>query len=154
MVGTAITLAAMRIQEVVRPNSLNFVNQRKVMLLRDGYGESWSRIASQVFNLKGERPSRVLVARVYKNFGRRKGRVSMRYDNCGRRPWKVTAEVKSFLVSRLCTHPEAVLVHLGIVATTLGPGEGGVPRGVDDPTCPHQGWVQVASSMPEAEVLP
>ena len=91
----------MRIEEVVRPDSLSFANQRKVVILRDAHGHSWSDIASKVYNLKGERPSRFLVARVYKRFGRRNGRVQMRYANCGRRPWKVTPGVKSFLLSRL-----------------------------------------------------
>ena len=91
----------MRIEEVVRPDSLSFANQRKVVILRDVHGHSWSHIASQVYNNQGERPSRFLVARVYKRFGRRNGRVVMNYANCGRRPWKVTSDVKSFLLSRL-----------------------------------------------------
>ena len=93
--------AAMRIEEVVHPCSLSFPNQRKVVLLRDVHGQSWTRIASQVVNLRGGRPSRVLVARVYKKSSRSTGRVRLRYGNCGRRPWKVTAEVRSFLISRL-----------------------------------------------------
>ncbi|CAE8671835.1 unnamed protein product [Polarella glacialis] len=88
------------ISEVVHPLSLNFENQRKVILLRDVKKQSWDDVRKQVRNLKGKKPTVKLLRRVYKNFSK-KGRVVYKYKKCGRKPWKVTKGVESFLLRRL-----------------------------------------------------
>ncbi|CAE8595265.1 unnamed protein product, partial [Polarella glacialis] len=87
--------------EVVHPLSLNFENQRKVILLRDVKKQSWDDVRKQVRNLKGKKPTAKLLRRVYKNFSKKKGRVVYKYKKCGRKPWKVTKGVESFLLRRL-----------------------------------------------------
>lgn len=89
------------ISEVVHPLSLNFENQRKVILLRDVKKQSWDDVRKQVRNLKGKKPTVKLLRRVYKNFSKKKGRVVYKYKKCGRKPWKVTKGVESFLLRRL-----------------------------------------------------
>ncbi|CAE8704661.1 unnamed protein product [Polarella glacialis] len=86
---------------VVHPLSLNFENQRKVILLRDVKKQSWDDVRKQVRNLKGKKPTVKLLRRVYKNFSKKKGRVVYKYKKCGRKPWKVTKGVESFLLRRL-----------------------------------------------------
>ncbi|CAE8608571.1 unnamed protein product [Polarella glacialis] len=87
--------------EVVHPLSPNFENQRKVILLRDVKKQSWDDVRKQVRNLKGKKPTVKLLRRVYKNFSKKKGRVVYKYKKCGRKPWKVTKGVESFLLRRL-----------------------------------------------------
>ncbi len=87
--------------EVVHPKSLDFGNQRRVVLLRDSTGASFSSIATEVKNLQGRHPSGRLVARLYKQFSRKQGRRRYHYSNCGRKPWKLTKEVEAFLLRRL-----------------------------------------------------
>ena len=108
------------VSEVQHPRSLNWINQRKVVLLRDcvlkgkGKRPSWSKIANQVVNLEGERPSRWLVVDVYNNFNTTHGRVSYDYEKCGRTALLATPEVKQFLVRKLIG-----LRAKNIVTTTL-----------------------------------
>lgn len=105
-------LAAMRISESVHPRSLNFVNQRKVVIFRDR-GQEWKHIAASVVNLQGEHPSADTCQRVYKGFQSKKGRRAFKYGNCGRHATVFTAAVKRFLVKKLrqlrtkvtCTSP-------------------------------------------------
>ena len=89
------------VQERIHPRGLNFENQRKVVHLRDDKGLSWENIAKQVRNRQGLRPSWKLCANTYAAFSTPRSRRPYRYANCGRRPWKVTKAVASFLVRRL-----------------------------------------------------
>ena len=89
------------VQERIHPRGLNFENQRKVVHLRDDKGLSWENIAKQVRNRQGLRPSWKLCANTYAAFSTQRSRRPYRYANCGRRPWKVTKAVASFLVRRL-----------------------------------------------------
>ena len=97
----------MLVQEQQHPTSLDFRNQRRVVLLRDrvlnskGKRCSWSKIAEQVKNLQGDRPSAWLVADVYKSFDLDLGHVPYDYENCGRTAVLATPEVKQFLVRKL-----------------------------------------------------
>ena len=92
------------VSEVVHPDGLNFVNQRKVVMLRDQPGAkklSFADIAMLVRNLKNKPTSENMARRVYNRFNKNKGRVPYKYDRCGRFPWKVTKEVGTFLIRRL-----------------------------------------------------
>ena len=89
------------VQEVRHPQSLDFANERRVVLLRDVQGSTWEAIRSRVRNLRGEHPSISLLKRVYKGFDEAKGRRQYNYKNCGRRPVKATKAVQKFLVQRL-----------------------------------------------------
>ena len=89
------------VQEVRHPQSLDFANERKVVLLRDVHGRTWEDIRSQVRNLRGEQPSISLMKRVYKGFNQEAGRRLYKYKNCGRRSVKATKAVQKFLVQRL-----------------------------------------------------
>ena len=89
------------VQEVRHPRSLDFANERKVVLLRDIQGCSWDSIRRQVRNLRGHMPSVSLLKRVHKGFKQTLGRRPYKYQNCGRRPSKSTKAVQKFLVQRL-----------------------------------------------------
>ena len=88
------------VSEMVHPRSMDFGNQRKVVILRD-QGHKWSDICTRVVNLKGEHPSEWQCRDLYKSFNRQLGRRKFKYANCGRKVWKVSADVKTFLVRRL-----------------------------------------------------
>ena len=90
------------ISESVHPSSLDFANQRKVVILRQATKPgskkmAWPDIAMQVVNLKGGRPSSWLVRRIYKQFSHKVGRRVYQYKRCGRKKWKVTKDVEQFL---------------------------------------------------------
>ena len=91
------------LQEVVHPLSLSFAMQRKVVMRRDVHDESWSDIRLHVRNLKGGRPSKELVRRTYKQFCCKIGHRKFKYGNCGRKAWKVTPEIRAFVVKQLLT---------------------------------------------------
>lgn len=98
---TTANLATMPVvSEMVHPRSMDFANQRKVVILRDQKHE-WSEIISRVANLEGEHPSETQCRDVYKSFNRRLGRRKYRYAKCGRKAWKITKAVKNYLVRRL-----------------------------------------------------
>ena len=80
--------------------SLNFANERKVVTLRD-QGWTWEDIAGEVKNLEGDNPSEWLARKVYNTFSRKAGRCKYNYDKCGRKPWKVTPKVRTFIVNKL-----------------------------------------------------
>ena len=88
------------VSEVVSRRSMDFANQRKVVIKRD-QGWTWSDIAADVRTVSGLPPSETQVRDVYRTFDRRAGRKKYKYSACGRRPWKVTPEVERFLVKKL-----------------------------------------------------
>jgi hypothetical protein len=61
------------ITEQVHPLSLEFSNQRKVVIRRSHFKDYWSTIAGKVVNLAGDSPSPTLVARVLKTFSKKAG---------------------------------------------------------------------------------
>ena len=89
------------ITETVHPKSLDFRNQRKVVLLRDVEEESFPTIAAKVRNVEGGKPTARTVANTYHDFSVKKGRRVFNYNRCGRKPWKMTEETKAFLEKRL-----------------------------------------------------
>ena len=70
------------ISEMVHPRSLDFANQRQVILLRDVKQLEWGQIRLQVKNLQGERPSRHLCMRIYKEFSKQQGHRVFKYAKC------------------------------------------------------------------------
>ena len=89
------------ISEMVHPRSLDFANQRQVILLRDVKQLEWGQIRLQVKNLQGERPSRHLCMRIYKEFSKQQGHRVFKYAKCGRKAWKVDTDVEKFLLKKL-----------------------------------------------------
>lgn len=91
------------VTEMVHPNSMDFPNQRKCVMLRDVRQLSWRKIAEQCSTLRGKdhHPSARQCREVYKAFSRKDGRRRYKYAQCGRKPWKVSPEVESFLVRKL-----------------------------------------------------
>ena len=83
---------------MVHPDGLSFHQQKRVVLLRDVEGLSFAKIAKKAKNLKGKLPSKQLVSDVYNGFDTKKARRPSAYKKCGRKPYKVTAEVEAFLV--------------------------------------------------------
>ena len=89
------------VQERVHPAGLDFLNQRRVVLLRDVHGMPFTDIASKVKNLKGRCPTAHTVANMYRRFSSRLGRRPYRYHKCGRKPWKLSKAVERFLMKKL-----------------------------------------------------
>ena len=79
------------------PRSLDFATQRRVVLLREVGGLSFASIADTVHNIQGQPPTKDTVRRVYHAFSAAKGRVTYRYHKSGRKPFKVTKEVRKTL---------------------------------------------------------
>ena len=94
------------IRDSVHPRSLDFANQKKVIILRDTKKKGnkkmpWKDIAKRVVNLQGEEPSEWVLSKVYREFNRKLGRCVYHYKNSGRKKWKVTQAVEKFLIKRL-----------------------------------------------------
>ena len=78
------------VQEVRHPKSLDFWNEKKVVIARDVRGCTWEEVAASVVNLQGEQPSVSIVKRIYANLSTRTGRRTLGYKRCGWKPWKCT----------------------------------------------------------------
>ena len=96
------------VSEMVHPRGLNFKNQRKVMLYREGLmpGQKgikmgFKKIALRVRNLQKKPSTEDVVRRVYAQFNTKKDRVQYKFARCGRKPWKLTKEVSSFVIRHL-----------------------------------------------------
>lgn len=89
------------VTESVRPGGLDFLNQRKVVVLRDVHGLSFPDIAAQVKNLRGKRPTPRTCRNYYAAFSTSAGRKKSKYSSCGRQAWKLTAESRAFLLKTL-----------------------------------------------------
>ena len=89
------------VSEQVSPKSLDFANQRKVVILRDTKKMAWDKIAARVRNLQKKRPSRQGVINVYEKFSKRAARVHYKYHKCGRKAWKLTEDVQKYLIHQL-----------------------------------------------------
>ena len=72
------------VSEIQHPRSLDFKNQRRVVVLRDQKHWSWEDIAAEVVNLKGGHPSWKHCSEVWNNFSVTKGHVPYNYGKCGR----------------------------------------------------------------------
>ena len=88
------------VSEIQHPSSLDFRNQKRVVVLRDQHGWSWEKIAEEVVNLKGETPSWKLCSRVYQRFSTKAGHVPYSYGKCGRKR-VLTPALQKWLVARL-----------------------------------------------------
>ena len=62
---------------------------------------SWEKIAEQVVNISGETPSWVTVRDTVQAFNVNRGCRRFQYSKCGRKPWKLTADARQFLLRRL-----------------------------------------------------
>ena len=89
------------VSEMRHPKSLSFAAERKVVMLREVKKMEWEDICEEVENLEGGHPSLSTVQRIYRDFNRRAGRRVYKYENCGRKVEKATAEVKGFLIRKL-----------------------------------------------------
>lgn len=87
--------------ENVHPRGLDFRNQRKIVLLRDVHGLTFPEIAKRVKNLAGKRPSVPTCWQYHKSFSMTAGRRKSKYQKCGRKPWKLTADVQRYLLNSL-----------------------------------------------------
>ena len=87
--------------EMVHEKGLDFRNQRRVVLLRDVKKMKWDDIAEEVLNLEKEHPTRQTVINCYNRFSSTVGHVKTKYSNCGRRAWKFTEDVETWVVRKL-----------------------------------------------------
>ncbi len=88
------------VSERVHPRGLDFHNQRRVMMLRDLQGMSFPAIACKVRNISGGRPTPRTVANTYWAFNAGRGCRKYAYNRCGRPAWKMTANVRAYLLRR------------------------------------------------------
>lgn len=89
------------VSEVVHPSSMDFRNQRKVVMLRTVKKMIWADIGKEVVNLRGGRPSEKQCRQVFRDFSMKLGRRVYKYKKCGRKKWKVTPQVQKFIIQRL-----------------------------------------------------
>ena len=90
------------VQEMVHPRGLDFRNQRRVAILRAQTPPvPFWRIAEVVRNLQGLPSTEDVVRRAYARFNEKKGRVLYKYHKCGRKPWKITRQVGTFVLKTL-----------------------------------------------------
>jgi len=105
------------VSEVVHPKGLSVATCAQVAVRRDVHKESFLNIASKVFNRRGHHPSKETVRVAYKavNGPAKAGGKKYLYSRCGRKSWKVTKVVRSFLLKRL----RALRTKTVCTATTL-----------------------------------
>jgi transposase len=94
------------VTDMRHPRGLDFQQQRKVVMLRDDKKMSWDQIVDPevggVVNLEGSPTCRDVAKRAYNNFFKRgKKKAKYNYSKCGRKRWKITKEIGSFLLSKL-----------------------------------------------------
>ena len=87
--------------ERVSSRSLDFANQRKAYLLRTVQKQKYEQIAAQVVNLEGNHPSWGHVRDVCNGFSVARGCKPYKYHKSGRKPWKLTSEVRKYILKRL-----------------------------------------------------
>ena len=85
----------------VSKRSLDFVNQRKAYLLREGKHESWETIAGKVVYLQGEHPCWGTVRNIVSEFNVSRGHRQYNYKKSGRKPWKLPPDVQSYIIRRM-----------------------------------------------------
>ena len=90
------------VTQMRHPLGFDFETEKQIVILRDVQKLTWPQIADRVKNLQGERPPPRLCATYYRKFSRKKGFRPSKYHKCGpQEPFKVTKEVKQFLIKRL-----------------------------------------------------
>ena len=89
------------VSQMQHPRSLDFENQQKAYLLRTKEKLPLKEVAKRVVNLQGEPSTEDTVRRSVARFSVNKGRSKYNYKNCGRTPWKVTPEIKKWLIKKL-----------------------------------------------------
>ena len=89
------------VSETVHPRGLDFQNQRKLVILRDVHGLEFKDIALKIRNLEGHCPSTRACCDYYHKFHAPAGRRKSQYHKCGRKPWKLSPDVKKFLLRTL-----------------------------------------------------
>jgi len=91
------------VRQSVHKSSLSPSMQKKVVHLRDKTCRPFWKIALKVKNLLGGTTSEQNVNNVYKSFGAPATAAYKKdkYENCGRKAWKLTKPVQQFLIKRL-----------------------------------------------------
>lgn len=87
--------------QMQHPSSMDFDNQKKVVMLREVRKWTWDKIAEAVITLKKEAPSERQCRDVYQRFNKKLGLRKYHYEKCGRKPWKITKVVEKFLIKKL-----------------------------------------------------
>ena len=105
------------ISEVINERGLDFVNQQQVMMHRQGLSPeskgkkmAFARIAELVRNYRGKPTTEDVVRRVFQRFSTKKGRVHYNYENCGRKPWKLTKPVQTCIITTLLKFRKTMVV--------------------------------------------
>ena len=89
------------VQEMRRSDSLNFQNEKKVVMLRGTKKYAWADVRNSVVTMAGTRPSIRTCQRVYASYSKKLGRRVFKFARCGRKRWKATRDVEAFVVRRL-----------------------------------------------------
>lgn len=71
---------------------------------------SWEKIAPQVVNLQGDNPVWSTVRDTVNGIKSAKGFRELQYKKCGRKPWKMTADVQKFVIRRLVSRRPSQIV--------------------------------------------
>ena len=87
--------------ERVSKRSMDFANQRKAYLLRTVQHLSYERIAERVVNMGGTQPSWGAVRDLCQGFSAKRARRPYKYKKCGRKPWKPTKDIQTYVLKRL-----------------------------------------------------
>ena len=105
------------ISEVINERGLDFVNQQQVMMHRQGLSPeskgkkmAFARIAELVRNYRGKPTTEDVVRRVFEHFSTKKSRVHYNYENCGRKPWKLTKPVQTCIITTLLKFRKTMVV--------------------------------------------
>ena len=84
-----------------RTDSLDFHNERKVIVLRDVKEYEWKDVRDNVVTIAGTPPGIRTCQRVYAEHSKRLGRRVFKFAKCGRKRWKVTKKVEACVLRRL-----------------------------------------------------
>ena len=98
------------VSQMQHPQSLNFTNQKKAYILRNVEKLPFRKIAKEVKNLQKRRSTEDCVRRTVARFSVKRGMSKYKYENSGRSAWKLTPEIKKWLIKTLYSS-EPCLVH-------------------------------------------
>ena len=73
-------------------------------------GWSYEDIAATVVNISGEHPVWGTVRNLCNSFSENIGCRHYRYKNCGRKPWKLTPEIQTFVLKKLLGNRSSAVV--------------------------------------------
>ena len=104
------------VQEMRRSDSLNFQNEKKVVMLRGTKKYAWADVRNSVVTMAGTRPSIRTCQRVYASYNKKLGRRVFKFARCGRKTVESHQRCRGVCGTPATSPSPAVHMHVDDVA--------------------------------------